>query len=1722
MAFDWNTAEAQDDSATGQSLPVGALGSPGPVATAKQTPVGGAGFDWGSAREDAAAFDWSSAASVEDSGRVSEFLSRVGRGARQGVEDVKAGLYGLVSEFTGDAKNPYRELGADQLKSKRVELVDNLNLVLEADARQDGATGINPEVQRLRHAIRQVDDSQTGHAPWEEVTTAATADLAADAQEKKRKVSGEYVGKIAPARSGEFWMKVADSVGGSLPVTGASMLNPMFGLSLMFGQTYEGARGEFAAKNEGSPDDDAAHEYALKQAAFQTPWEVVGDVAFAGVAKKALGGLLKKSANPEAIGDWIKERAFDLGKAAAGETLVTTPAQTLGEQMLAESEGVRDQTSTGEKVSQVGEAMKVAAAQSLFMGGGPVAIEGAGRAITGGFTAIPEGDLPRARDLRAAGDGLAEVSVENFDWSSAEESGNGAPTMAGIPPERSDSTNGASFEGGVESGVPSENVAPVEMGGHPDAAYMPRAEASGFTDERATVPESFQPRAESPIEAGENMATVEPDLRQEPVIDGLSEARADNIQRDLGEQAGGAGRMSAPIFEGLVDHGRKVYRQGVEFSEWAGRMVADLGESVRAFLEEIWKTVSGERFLPHARERAAVDFSDALSEVARDRRKVRGFVDSVQQSEAVEPSVRERVQGVYEPMTNRETVENARQWVDGLGLDAALVKLLGNESPTAQDYAAGIDMLARLQVGGRFDDAAALVERMAESATGQGQAIQALSLLSKLTPEGIQFYAGRVIRRAVAKNPLLEKLHGEVSRLRVELMKARKAMAKSAIVKARVRGGKETVQQRLQRLLIDNPGSIWGRHKAGAVRDLASKLQDSNQRPDLPALAAFTSRLKQQLREQMGGNRSGQRRSGLELSEAEMIGEAVRNFDKYQEVWKDAQAFVLEKFKGDDEALQKMDSFLGQILERPFSEKSVGRSIRQVLDEMNLSMHEVLTQSSGDKGRVLKTLQSMIVERAGVRESDAFGLAAAIRDEFESQQKAARAQLLAAMVATKAVQVPKSKLQKLIELNNAGALDDARFFATLAKHYGIPAWTPELSGRVQRLQLQYEAAVDPEIKLAKAAQMFDAVHELVPADAWARVRSVQNIAMLLNPKTLIRNIGGNVALFAADVPADALSSWVVDPLVSIFTGERTRRSVDVAARVGGLAAPVKDFWKGWEFSRKQGFDQRASIRAGVDQLLTMARLSARGKYDLAQVQKGNSRVFSNRAGRMLEDALTISLLSFDRAFHQAAFKASLQRQMRVAQADGETMIAPTNAMIEAAMMDAARATFQDENFASKALSKISKAVNVVSTLGITDQYGLGSVVLPFTQVPGSILMRGVEWSPIGAIRASYELLRGPLTRQEFRQKEFVDAFSRAMLGSVGVATGLWLYKIGVVTALPEEDDDLEKMRQASGLGQFRLNAAALKRALITGNWWARQVPEDGDVTVNYDWLQPNAMSLAMGAAVGQRQEVDRREALRGLSSPVSGGAGLTVAAGRAAVRTLEEQPLLMGLARYGRDIGREGVMTGTAMQALDAPGMFVPTFIGQVGQLMDNQVRETRAGGPLAQTVNRLMARIPGLSEKFPARYDIFGEAQARYSYGGNSLFNVMLNPAFLDRVKMNPALREMESVFAATGDRSALPRRAPVKLAFGGGRVDLTNEQISQYQFLSGQLAVRAYANLAASPAFAKAPAGAKAAVLVKLMSGINDAVKREVLEGNPELKQRLGGQILQQVRAEAALMQP
>ena len=698
----------------------------------------------------------------------------------------------------------------------------------------------------------------------------------------------------------------------------------------------------------------------------------------------------------------------------------------------------------------------------------------------------------------------------------------------------------------------------------------------------------------------------------------------------------------------------------------------------------------------------------------------------------------------------------------------------------------------------------------------------------------------------------------------------------------------------------------------------------------------------------------------------------------------------------------------------------------------------------------------------------------------------------------------KSSADALLKLlTTKPDMTDGEFVSEVSRLMGIPGMTMEMARELKALGQRYENATDQDVKMVIGAMMFEKAHELVPVEFWVKVRGFSYLAMLFAPKTWMRNLGGNQIQWIADVGRDAAVAGAVDPAMSMITGKRTSVGLNLGARLRGLMAPIEDVRKGYLWSKQQNptFNFRQNFMAGVNHLRVLSKLTTQNRFEIADVRNVGGQIFSSKFMRFWEAGLSIALGAGDRAFWMSAFRASLAKMERAAIANGEWTGQPTPEMIEAAMAEAAYAIYQNPTVLGEAAKVVREGVNWGTTLGQTKQFGLGTGLLAFVQVPASIAMRGmVEWSPLGLINSFYKGMQGILYASssgrigaKFDQAAFNKAFTQALLGSGIYASGFWLYSIGVLTASQEDDDDFEAMRRASGTGAYRINLTALRRALLSGNWFTRQEGEQGDLIVPYDWAQPLAITVAAGAELAaQMERADRQQLKKGLADR-AGMAAMSLVAG---AKSLEELPLLSGLSSFIKSWGYGGPLQAITSTVAGMPSMFVPQIVRQAGQLNDNMVRETRGGDSAIQReFMKVLASVPGYSTKFPLRFDITGQAIQRYQYGGNSVLNVFFSPAMASEVKRNPVLQEVSRLINATGETEMVPKQVMRRTRINGAWVDLTNEQLAAYQYYLGNFTMSHFTWRMAAPVYARLPDEVKVKMLAQDITDIDAAVKSAVL---------------------------
>jgi hypothetical protein len=551
---------------------------------------------------------------------------------------------------------------------------------------------------------------------------------------------------------------------------------------------------------------------------------------------------------------------------------------------------------------------------------------------------------------------------------------------------------------------------------------------------------------------------------------------------------------------------------------------------------------------------------------------------------------------------------------------------------------------------------------------------------------------------------------------------------------------------------------------------------------------------------------------------------------------------------------------------------------------------------------------------------------------------------------------------------------------------------------------------------------------------WQQISSFQTIMMLLNPKTQVRNIGGNEMFYRLE----RINKYVATPIdwtrVKLFGGKRS-----VTFRTHNQGRYWESFLQGaqagWKGVNPEGLTTQFDLRP----------TTFSGKY--------NPMTY-------MEKALGASLRGFDYAGYRRAVNKTLGELGTLKAINEKIPKGQQKEYVEKFIKDAddhsqqiadeygKYATFQDNNPLSVNLQKMKKGLN------FGKDFGIGDIVLKFPRTPGALLMRAIEYSPIGFIR-SLNILAKPWYNKgaDPNQAEFTQALSRAIIGTFGLSgVGYFLLDKGVLTGSSDKDRDTRELERSAGKGQYQVNVSALKRLALSGFNPDEAKLKENDTLLTYDWAQPVAISIAVGAEV--KKSINQGKEL-GEGTLNLGAATLKSVEG--GLDSLVEQSVLQGIRKAGEGYYGQTMVDKIGGILGDVPASFVPTFSNQIRQYTDNTQRETYDPNKLQQVINRMKLRVPGLSGTLPRRYDTLGKPKENFKDSSNSLFNVFLNPSFVSKYTLSPEAKFVIELIDETGDKTAAPRvpgkNLTIRQANGEAEtVKLTPQQYTEIQKIAGE----------------------------------------------------------------------
>jgi hypothetical protein len=591
--------------------------------------------------------------------------------------------------------------------------------------------------------------------------------------------------------------------------------------------------------------------------------------------------------------------------------------------------------------------------------------------------------------------------------------------------------------------------------------------------------------------------------------------------------------------------------------------------------------------------------------------------------------------------------------------------------------------------------------------------------------------------------------------------------------------------------------------------------------------------------------------------------------------------------------------------------------------------------------------------------------------------------------------------------------------------------TPEDAQFIQNNMEQVTQLEDGRQKDVLLAQIASRIQNKLPPVKGDGLKAYMRISMLLNPKTLLRNVVGNAVIAPVNAVADTFGTGA-DMLLSKKTGVRTTNLPQLKAIkkgfVEGGAKTINDFVQGINTNR---MGNRFEI--------------GKGKSFNENTKSKMLNNFNNKMNA-LDKVLGTALELGDRPFYEAAFLNSIEGQMKANNVD-----IPTNDMIDIATTEALERTWQDSNEYTKTVLNIRNALNVVNVKG----YGLGDVLIPFAKTPANITKAIVEYSPVNAIKTILEynginkaLETGQFTPQ--MQKKFVTDLGKTMSGTLLYILAYGLSQAGVISGGANEDKDVANYeRNILGIQPYSFKI--------------------GDKSFTYDWMQPVATPFAIMADVVKDENKGVFNTL-GKAFKIGGD-------------VLLEQSFLTSFKNL---FGYDGIASGLLENVADLPARAVPTLFKQIAEVIDPIARKSYVYNDLKQSMfNKVKAKLPGLSKTLEPVVDTFGNEVKRGSDNGIVRgLNTFLNPSNVAKQNTSKEVNEIYRLYKETGDKTIFPREAPNYVTYKNEKIIFTPEQKTTFQKTSGKYVKDTLSEITDNSAYKKLSDEEKAKVINQIVT--------------------------------------
>lgn len=610
----------------------------------------------------------------------------------------------------------------------------------------------------------------------------------------------------------------------------------------------------------------------------------------------------------------------------------------------------------------------------------------------------------------------------------------------------------------------------------------------------------------------------------------------------------------------------------------------------------------------------------------------------------------------------------------------------------------------------------------------------------------------------------------------------------------------------------------------------------------------------------------------------------------------------------------------------------------------------------------------------------------------------------------------------------------------------IPSLSPEQYQDFVDQAKQIQQLPEGRDKGLATQKLQESIGKLIPSSTGDKIFDLYRTGLLTGFRTpgkiVASHAVSNIVEAAKNIP-----SAVADQAMSVVTGKRSLVATPAGAGEGftkGFSAAVDNLIHGYEtpgsggmahdFTNKVHFNDGPLGKVAQTYVDTVSRLHGslykpfygaqhlNSLYDMALTNARNQGLSGTAADAFVSD------------FVKKATDFSVKHPL----ADPHAPITTPESAAMRANAEAQYTTFQNK-------TKLSEmASGMKGGKGNPTRY-----ITPFTQIPSSIAMKLIDYSPIGAIKEAVQ----QIGKGEFDQRALAHAIGRSVTGTGIMYLGKVLYDKGMMTLGYPSD---QKTQQ-----EWQLEGRTANSILVNGKW--RQLAT----------LGPAGDALAVGGNFAAGMQGNKKTPGNLINAGIAGLVG--------GVKTISDSPYLQGLTNVTSALNDPVKNSVKVTEGLASS--IIPTGFANAASAFDPYQRQTNG------VLDAIESKIPGARENLLPKVDAFGQQVPRSNDTVGSLFD----PFYSSQSRSTPFTNNLDVLAKANQDATPLPIAKSITQF--GYTVPLTPAQQTQLQQKSGQLLKQAFDQYYSDPQFQSADPLAQKQILDNATTNIKAQVEKDYI---------------------------